>query len=160
MKELKFKLIKNIPTNELSAFVNTIYDNFFHEIANLQDLLKNENDPLHYLIIKMRLEEAQNALHMVEAVVDEATEFQEMGEEPENLPDQYPEYKVGEAVLYQNGDRFELGIIKTICDNNEYFVWYHTGDTAARTHARNLHKISNEYTFHIIRLDPEDKERR
>lgn len=24
----------------------------------------------------------------------------------------YLEYEVGEAVLYQNGDRFELGIIK------------------------------------------------
>lgn len=76
------------------------------------------------------------------------------------LPDQYPEYQVGEAVLYQNGDRFELGIIKSVCGNNEYFVWYHTGDTAARTHARHLHKISNEYAFHIIRLDPDDKERR
>lgn len=76
--ELRFKPIKNIPTNELSAFVNTIYDNFFHEIANLEDSLKNENEPLHYLITKIRLEETKNALHMFEAVVDEATEFKEI----------------------------------------------------------------------------------
>lgn len=78
MKELRLKPIKNIPTNDLSAFVNTIYDNFFHEIANLEDLLKNENEPLHYLIQKIRLEEARNALKMFEAVVNEATEYQEI----------------------------------------------------------------------------------
>lgn len=78
----------------------------------------------------------------------------------------YPEYHVGEAVLYQNGDRFELGIIKTVIldseyySTDEYFVWYHTGDTAARTHARHLHKISNGYAFHVIRLDTDDNERR
>lgn len=69
-------------------------------------------------------------------------------------------YQVGEPVIYQNGNKFELGIVKTICGNDEYFINYHTGDTAARTHARNLHKISNNYAFHIIRLDPNDNERR
>lgn len=69
-------------------------------------------------------------------------------------------YTEGEPVIYQNGDRFELGIVKTVCGNDEYFINYHTGDTAARTHARHLHKISNAYAFHIIRLDPDDNERR
>jgi len=78
MKELRLKPIKNIPTNELSAFVNTIYDNFFHQIANLEDSLKNENEPLHYLILKTRLEETKNALNMFEAVVNKATEYQEI----------------------------------------------------------------------------------
>ena len=72
----------------------------------------------------------------------------------------YEKFEIGEPVIYQNGDRFELGIVKTICDNNEYFINYHTGDTAARTHARHLHKISNRYAFHVIRLDPDDNERR
>lgn len=75
MKELRLKPIKNIPTNELSAFVNTIYDNFFHQIANLEDSLKNENDPLHYLLLKIRLEEVRNALKMFENVVDSCTEY-------------------------------------------------------------------------------------
>ena len=78
MKELRLKPIKNIPTNELSAFVNTIYDNFFHEITNLGDSLENENEPLHYLITKIRIEATQKALNMFEAVVNEATEYKEI----------------------------------------------------------------------------------
>ena len=72
----------------------------------------------------------------------------------------FPQYEVGEAVLYQNGDRFELGIVKRVCGDNSYFVNYGKGDTAARTHAYHLHKIANSYAFHIIRLDPDDNERR
>lgn len=84
-----------------------------------------------------------------------------MGKELEALREpEYPEYEVGEAVLYQNGDKFELGIVKSLCGHDEYFIWYHTGDTAARTHARHLHKISNDYAFNIIRLDTDGKERR
>ena len=78
MRELKFKPIKNVPTNELSAFVNTIYDNFFHEIRNLEDCLKNENEPLHYLLLKTKLEATRDALKMYESVVDEAVEYVEV----------------------------------------------------------------------------------
>jgi len=75
MKELRLKPIKNIPMGELSAFVNTVYDNFFHQISNLEDSLKNENEPLHYLLLKIRLEEVRNALKMFENVVDSCTEY-------------------------------------------------------------------------------------
>ena len=78
MTELRFKTIKNIQTNELSAFVNTIYENFFNEIADLEDSLKNENEPLHYLITKIRIEETKKALNMFEEVVNEATEYKEI----------------------------------------------------------------------------------
>lgn len=72
-------------------------------------------------------------------------------------------FVVGEPVLYHNRDRFELGIVKSICpcnDNEEqdYFVNYHTGDTAARTPEHTLHKISNAYAFDIIRKSCEDFE--
>lgn len=70
------------------------------------------------------------------------------------------EFKVGEPVIYQNGPVFQLGIVKRVCGGDEYFVNYHTGDTAAKTHARHLRKINNQYAFHIIRLDPDDNERR
>lgn len=80
--------------------------------------------------------------------------------EKDSCEPEYPMYNVGEAVLYQNGDKFELGIVKSLCGHDEYFIWYHTGDTAARTHARHLHKISNDYAFNIIRLDTDGKERR
>lgn len=65
---------------------------------------------------------------------------------------EYPKYDKGEPVIYQNGDVFELGIIKSVCENDEYFINYHTGDTASKTHARNLHKIENKYAFEINRL--------
>lgn len=66
-------------------------------------------------------------------------------------------YTVGEPVIYQNGDRFELGIVKSVCGSDEYFINYHTGDTAARTHARNLHKISNAYAFFIKRIHSDEE---
>ena len=72
-------------------------------------------------------------------------------------------FTVGEIVIYQNGDRFELGIVKSVCERKtddweqDYFVNYHTGDTAARTGESNLHKIENRYAFHVIRLDPDGK---
>ena len=62
-------------------------------------------------------------------------------------------YEVGEVVIYQNGDKFELGVVKRKANQeDEYFIWYHMGDTAACTHARNLHKITNSYAFDIKRL--------
>lgn len=63
----------------------------------------------------------------------------------------YPQYSEGEPVIYQCGNRFELGIVRSVCGGDEYFVNYHTGETAARTHARNLHKITNGYAFWIER---------
>ena len=66
-------------------------------------------------------------------------------------------FNVGEPIIYQNGDRYELGIVKKICtkDNPEkeqdYFVWYHSGDTAARTPEHTMHKITNLYAFEVIR---------
>ena len=65
----------------------------------------------------------------------------------------YPKYAVGEFVIYQNGTRFELGEVKLICEEKDYyFIHYNTGDVASRTHARNLHKIDNAYAFNIKRL--------
>lgn len=60
-------------------------------------------------------------------------------------------FKEGELVLYQNGNSFELGVVKRARDEESYFVYYHTGDTAALTHESNLHKIKNKYAFNIER---------
>lgn len=59
-------------------------------------------------------------------------------------------FKVNETVLYENGERFELGVVKEVLDN-KYRVWYHTGDTTALTDECYLHKIENAYAFNIIR---------
>ena len=70
---------------------------------------------------------------------------------------EYQTYKPNEIVLYQNGDRFELGVVKRLAYKpDQYFIWYHTGDTAACTHARNLHKITNSYAFEIRRKNWEE----
>lgn len=84
-------------------------------------------------------------------------------------------FSVNEVVLYQNGDRFELGIVKEVLEREvldfpsdaeqtivcEYRVWYHTGDTSALTPEHCLHKISNAYAFTILRkqADPYFKPR-
>lgn len=76
------------------------------------------------------------------------------------MSEEYPKYEVDEPVIYVNGSKAELGIIKRACGGDDYFVNYHTGDTAARTHASHLMKVSNEYAFHITRLDPDGNERK
>lgn len=85
-----------------------------------------------------------------------------------------PKFKEGQVVIYVNGDKYELGIIKTVIPvkkryaqkqdgmhgeptgefytGYDYFVNYHTGDTAARTDERLLHPIINDYAFKIKRL--------
>lgn len=54
------------------------------------------------------------------------------------------EFKVGEYIIYTNGDRFEIGKIKSLHDNGA-FVMYHEGTTAAKTPYENMHKIINGY---------------
>lgn len=74
-----------------------------------------------------------------------------------------PKFKEGDIVLYQNGERFELGLVKSILnantrtnnDNYKYRVYYHTGSTTAVTDECNLHKIINTYAFTIIKKSVE-----
>lgn len=68
-------------------------------------------------------------------------------------------FKAGDVVLCQKGDSFELGTVKRVCDDGsgDCFVWYHTGDTAARTRAEDLRKIENLYAFEIRRKNWEEK---
>lgn len=51
-------------------------------------------------------------------------------------------FNVGELVLYQNGDNFELGKVKELGDDGA-FVYYNGGDTAAKTPFDCLHKLTN-----------------
>lgn len=56
------------------------------------------------------------------------------------------EFKVGEYIIYRNGDTYELGRIKSLCENGA-FVAYHEGETGAKTPYDLMHKIVNEYTI-------------
>lgn len=55
-------------------------------------------------------------------------------------------FKEGEYIIYQNGDRYELGRIKRITSDGA-FVWYHAGDTAAKTPFDCMNKLANAYTI-------------
>lgn len=55
--------------------------------------------------------------------------------------------QAGDYAIYQNGDRFELGLIKRMRPDGGAFVYYHEGDTAAGTPPECLHEIANAYTI-------------
>lgn len=52
------------------------------------------------------------------------------------------EYEVGEYIIYQNGDQYEIGRIKKLFDDHA-FVCYHEGETAASTPYDHMHKLLN-----------------
>lgn len=54
------------------------------------------------------------------------------------------DFKEGELIVYVNGDTFQIGEIKRICDEGA-FVYYHIGDTASLTPFENMHKLQNAY---------------
>ena len=60
-------------------------------------------------------------------------------------------YKVGEYIIYVNGDRYELGRIKRLCDDGA-FVCYHLFNMAVKTPYDCMHKLVNEFTIKNITL--------
>lgn len=61
------------------------------------------------------------------------------------------EFKPGEYIVYQNGDCFEIGLIKRV-DKDGAFVWYREGETAAKTPFDCMHKLMNARTIHATTL--------
>ena len=55
-------------------------------------------------------------------------------------------FKVGEYIIYQNGDKYELGRISSIREDGA-FVCYHEGETAAKTPWDKMHKLMNGYAI-------------
>ena len=56
------------------------------------------------------------------------------------------DWKVGEYIVYVNGDRYELGRIKSLREDGA-FVAYHSGETGAKTSFSLMHKLSNAYAI-------------
>lgn len=56
------------------------------------------------------------------------------------------EYRVGQYIIYQNGDSFEIGKIKRLTPTGA-FVYYSDGDTAAKTPYDRIHPIMNDYVI-------------
>lgn len=68
------------------------------------------------------------------------------------------DWKPGELIIYQNGDRFEIGKIKRITEDGA-FVWYHEGETAAKTPFDCMHKLANGYVIEQESLGGEEGRR-
>ncbi len=56
------------------------------------------------------------------------------------------EFKPGEYIIYVNGNRYEIGEIKRVVRDGA-FVWYSSGDTAAKTPFDCMHKLVNGYVI-------------
>ena len=56
------------------------------------------------------------------------------------------QFEVGEYIIYQNGSRYEIGKIKSLAENGA-FVYYTSGDTAAKTPFECMHKLTNWYVI-------------
>ena len=55
-------------------------------------------------------------------------------------------FEVGEYIIYQNGDKYELGRISSIREDGA-FVCYNEGETAAKTPWDKMHKLINRYAI-------------
>ena len=64
------------------------------------------------------------------------------------------DFRVGEYIIYVNGDRYEIGRIKAIVEDGA-FVAYHDCETGAKTDFRSMHKLVNEYTIEKTSLGGE-----
>lgn len=65
------------------------------------------------------------------------------------------DFKVGEYIIYKNGDRCELGRIKRIVSDGA-FVYYSSGDTASKTPFSCMYKLANDYLIIATSLGGED----
>lgn len=54
------------------------------------------------------------------------------------------DFKVGDYIIYSNSERYEIGKVKKVCSDG-CFVNYHSGETAAKTRFRDMHKLTNSH---------------
>lgn len=72
------------------------------------------------------------------------------------IEDEMTEFKEGQLVLYKGVNGREIGKIKRITNNNQAFVWYHSGDTAALTDLDLLQPIINDYCIQDL-IDKDER---
>ena len=56
------------------------------------------------------------------------------------------DFEEGEYIVYVNGEKYELGRIKTLREDGA-FVAYHEGETGAKTPYDTMHKLINNYVI-------------
>ena len=57
-----------------------------------------------------------------------------------------PEFKEGQLIVYRNGDTYEIGKIKRVVSDGA-FVYYSSGETAAKTPFDLMHPLVNAYVI-------------
>lgn len=60
-------------------------------------------------------------------------------------------FKVGQLIFYKNGNRVQIGKIKSLKEHGAY-VFYHGGSTAALTNYRDMLPIVNEMNIVSVNL--------
>lgn len=77
-------------------------------------------------------------------IVENAARLEKPGRNLDKYGNDLSKLKPGDYVLYQNGSRFELGRVKRVdFEERKAFVWYSSGDTAARTDFSDLVRLEN-----------------
>ena len=66
-------------------------------------------------------------------------------------------FKEGQLIVYCNGDSYEIGKIKRIVRDGA-FVYYSSGDTAAKTPFDLMHPLVNEYVIGATSLGGRSQE--
>ena len=61
------------------------------------------------------------------------------------------DWKVGDYCIYHNGDKYELGRVKSVTDTG-CFVAYHSGETGAKTPFDLMHPLVNDYCINDTTL--------
>ena len=56
------------------------------------------------------------------------------------------DFREGEYIIYVNGEKYEIGRIKSLTDSGA-FVAYHEVETGAKTPYSHMHKLINEYVI-------------
>lgn len=64
------------------------------------------------------------------------------------------DFEEGEYIVYVNGEKYELGRIKTLREDGA-FVAYHEGETGAKTPYHTMHKLINNYVIESTSLGGE-----
>lgn len=62
------------------------------------------------------------------------------------MGDETPKFKEGQLIVYHNGDTYEIGKIKRVVSNGA-FVYYSSGETAAKTPFDLMHPLVNAYVI-------------
>ena len=57
-----------------------------------------------------------------------------------------PKFEEGQLIVYRNGDKYEIGKIKRIVKDGA-FVYYSSGETAAKTPFDLMHPLVNAYVI-------------